>query len=148
MIGERGRNVRSSGCPSAGSFRSTTITTTLATAGDTGYLDTEIIYSPFDTDWAAFHDILLAAFGEAGLERLPESEMRETVPFVFDVEFDDDDDDNDAEAEFDDEGHLAPRTWLNAFSEGPRSFCWQKDRMLRRFSDSLSKLSADNFRLR
>jgi hypothetical protein len=72
--------------------------------GDTGYLDTEITYSPFDSGWAVFHERLFSILGNAGLERLSENEWYEEVPFVLDVEFDDDDDDD----EFDDEGHLVP----------------------------------------
>jgi hypothetical protein len=65
--------------------------------GDTGYLDTEIVRTPFNSDWAVFHELLFATLKRTGLELLPENEGHELVPFVFEPDFKDDDDDLDEE---------------------------------------------------
>jgi hypothetical protein len=86
--------------------------------GDTGYLDTEFTYSPFDSDWTIFHNRLFSVLKQAGLEQLPETEWRELVPFVFELEFDDDENDN-VEIEHENEGHLVPANVYQCLFGGP-----------------------------
>ena len=108
IIAERGRNVPVFWLPVSRVFPTYVYYYNIwKPRGDTGYLDAEISYAPFDADWATFHEILFSTLERAGLERLPESELHELVPFVFDLECDDDDDD-DSDVDLDDEGHLVP----------------------------------------
>jgi hypothetical protein len=84
--------------------------------GDTGYVDTEITYTPFDSEWAIFHELLSATLKRAGMERLLENEGHELVPFVFELEFNENDD---KDEELGDIDNLVPANVYRCLFGGP-----------------------------
>lgn len=57
--------------------------------GNTGYLDTEIVYEPISPEWEKFFGFLEKEFDKVGIQKLNDKQMREEVDFVFDEEYTD-----------------------------------------------------------
>lgn len=57
--------------------------------GDTGYLDTEIVYMPISPEWEKFFHSIEKEFADFGIQNLDDKEMQEKVDFVFEEEYTD-----------------------------------------------------------
>lgn len=57
--------------------------------GDTGYLDTEIVYAPISPEWEKFFRSIEKEFADVGIQSLSDKTMQEEIDFVFDEEYTD-----------------------------------------------------------